>query len=365
MNILIFNWRDPKNPQSGGAEIVTQEHAKAWVQRGHTVTWFTARFTNSPDKEILEGVTIIRRGNALSVYLFAPFYYLFHRKKFDIVIDEIHGLPFFTPLYVRKPKIAFIHEVAAEIWDYMYPFPINKIGKFIEPLYFRLYTAIPFWVVANSAVADLKKYGISSSHCTVINNAISNTVLTQLPVKEKNSTYIFVSRVVKMKGIEEIIKAFGFIHKEDKNAQLWIVGRGDDEYLHQLKQMVVEYGIEKNVTFFGNVSQQKKLELMQRAHILLHASIKEGWGLVIIEAASQATPAIVYDVSGLRDSVKDNKTGFILHENSPREMATKAVSLIDDKKQYKQFQDNGLAWAKSLTWKKATEESNKFIMSLV
>src|SRR3989304_4913798 len=98
MRILILNWRDPKNPKSGGAEIVTLEHAKAWVKKGHKVTWFTSKFAGSKGTE------------------------------------KIHGIPFFTPLYVKKPKIAFIHEVANEIWNYMYSFPINKIGKSIEPI---------------------------------------------------------------------------------------------------------------------------------------------------------------------------------------------------------------------------------------
>src|SRR5579859_7769723 len=139
MNILILNWRDPKNPHAGGAELVTHEHAKAWVKKGNTVTWFTSLYPDAIQEEILDGVQIIRKGSSFTTYLLAPFYYLSHKKPFDVVVDEIHGIPFFTPLYVRKAKIAFIHEVAAEIWDYMYAFPINTLGKLLEPIYFTLY----------------------------------------------------------------------------------------------------------------------------------------------------------------------------------------------------------------------------------
>src|SRR3990170_217949 len=118
MNILILNWRDTKNPKSGGAEVVTLEHAKAWVKKGHWVTWFTSEFENEKKTEKIDGINIVRRGNFLTVYLHAPFFYLFSGNKFDVLIDEIHGLPFFTPIYARIPKIAFIHEVAREIWDY-------------------------------------------------------------------------------------------------------------------------------------------------------------------------------------------------------------------------------------------------------
>ncbi|HVZ58658.1 MAG TPA: glycosyltransferase family 1 protein, partial [Patescibacteria group bacterium] len=98
MNILILNWRDPKNPKSGGAEIVTMEHAKFWVKNGHSVTWFTSCFAGSSNKENIDGISIVRRGNSFTTYLYAPFFYLLHRQDFDIVIDEIHGIPFFTPL---------------------------------------------------------------------------------------------------------------------------------------------------------------------------------------------------------------------------------------------------------------------------
>ncbi len=357
MNILILNWRDPKNPQAGGAEVVTYEHAKAWVEKGNTVTWVASGFTNSQSQEMLKGVKIVRVGNSLTVHLLAFFYFISHHSAIDIVIDEIHGIPFFTPLYVRKPKIAFIHEVAAEIWDYMYPFPVNRIGKSIERLYFIFYKKIPFWVVAPSIVEELGKYGIARKNCHIILNSITNKTLTNLPNKESNPTYIFVSRLVKMKGIEEIIKAFGFIHKENEKANLWIVGSGDKNYISQLREMIYQYNIDEKVVLFGNVSQEKKLDLLQRAHIILHASIKEGWGLVIIEAASQGTPAVVYDVSGLRDSVKNNQTGIVLSENSPQEMAKQAMMLLQDKKRYANLQKDCLLWSKSLTWEKATEKS--------
>ncbi len=357
MNILILNWRDPKNPKSGGAEIVTMEHAKAWAKNGHHVTWITSRFPRSKSSETIREVNIIRKGNYLTIYLLAPILYLFSKTKFDLVIDEIHGLPFFTPLYVRKPKIAFIHEVAGEIWDYMFPFPVNKIGKIIEPLYFKLYGNTKFWTDAESTVDDLVKKGIKRKNCLAINCPVLNELLKTLPQKETAPTFIFVSRVVKMKGIEEVIRAFFYILRDLKDAQLWIVGDGEQKYVEELKETMRSFSISPKVKFFGKVNERKKLKFMKKAHILLHASIKEGWGLVVVEAASQGTPAIVYNVSGLRDSVKNSKTGIVLRENTAKEMAREAINLIKDKKRYAAYQKNALAWAKSLTWGKATKQS--------
>jgi len=357
MRILIFNWRDTKHPKAGGAEIVTLEHAKGWVKAGHTVTWFTASFEGAPAEDHIDGVKVLRRAGSLSVYLAAPFYYVFHSHEYDLVIDEIHGLPFFTPLYVSKPKIAFIHEVADEIWDYMAPFPINIVGKRLERLYFRLYRKVHFWTDAPSMIPHLSSMGMPASQITAIGCPITNPIAKKAATKEKVPTFIFVSRVVKMKGIEEVIKSFSFIRKEEPAAKLWILGGGDSSYVTKLKNMLAEYGLEGAVEFFGKVSEQEKLDCMGRAHILLHASVREGWGLVVLEAASQWTPAVVYNVTGLCDVVKAQETGIVVEENSPRAMASAAISLFRDTKQYRAMQKEGIRWVQSLTWDSAVSAS--------
>lgn len=364
MNILILNWRDPKNPKSGGAEIVTLEHAKAWVKRGHSVIWFTSRFKGSRSEEKIQNVNIVRRGNYLTVFLYAPLFYLFSGNKFNLVIDEIHGLPFFTPIFARIPKVAFIHEVADEIWDYMFPFPINKIGKYIELLIFVFYKNVKFMTASNSTKKILEGFGIKSKNINVIISGLADKPVKKLPVKEKIPTFIFVSRVVKMKGIEEVIRAFFYILLEVKNANLWIVGDGDKNYVKFLEKRMNSYSISTKVKFFGHVSNVKKLELMRKSHILLHASVKEGWGLVIVEAASQGTPAVVYNVAGLRDSVINDKTGTVIRKNTSKQMAEEALLLLNNKKKYDFYQKNGINRAKELTWDKAVSQSTQLIESV-
>src|SRR5581483_2781189 len=279
MRILILNWRDIKNPKSGGAEVVTMAHAKAWAKKGNDVTWFTSSFLGGLKKETIDGVKIVRQGNAFTVYLRAPLFYLFSNTKFDLVIDEIHGLPFFTPLYVRKPKVVLIHEVAKEIWDYMYPFPVNVIGRFLETFYFKFYKNVLFWTDAASTIDDLEALGIPRKNCVDIPCPVMNKTLEKLPEKQKTPTFIFVSRIVKMKGIEEVIKAFALILQKEKNAKLWIVGDGERKYKQYLKNLVKELGCEDNIQFLGYVSDQDKLGYMGKSHIILHASVREGWGL--------------------------------------------------------------------------------------
>lgn len=357
MHILVFNWRDPKNPKSGGAELVTMEHAKQWVKKGYKVTWFTSMFKNAKKEEKINGVNFIRKGNSIATYFFAPQFYFLSKETYDIVVDEIHGIPYFTPLFVKKPKIAFIHEIAGVIWDYMYPFPINILGRLLEKYYFKFYKHVFFWTDAESTKRELSVFGINEKNITVIPCPATNKSLTHLPNKEKKPTYIFVSRLVKMKGVEGVINAFENIVQKQKNAELWIVGGGGNSYVKDLKTIVRKKHLTKQVNFFGKVDEKKKLELMRKAHILLHASVKEGWGLVVLEAASQATPAVVYDVGGLRDSVQHDKTGIVVEENTPQDLANEAMKLFENTKKYKVFQKNCLYWSKSFTWGKSTTQS--------
>ncbi len=360
MNILLLNWRDPKNPKAGGAEIVTYEYAKAWTQAGHQVTWVCEQFPGGAAEEHIEGIRIVRRGTYLTLFFIIPLYYFFTKKHYDLVVDEIHGIPYFTPLFVKKSKkLTIIHEVAGDIWDAMYPFPLNIIGKTVEHVMFRYYRNIPFITVSNSTKRELEARGIKK--ITVIQNGISLSPLNSIPKKEHIPTFLFVSRLVKMKGIEDVITAFALIQKELPTTSLWLIGAGEPEYTRKLKEFVKQDNLTEKIQFLGKISEKEKVSRMQRAHLLLHASIKEGWGLVVTEAASQATPSIVYNVGGLRDAVKNGQTGVVLSRNTPEAMAQAALTLIQAPKQYRALQQNCLDYARTLTWNKAAKESLKVI----
>jgi glycosyltransferase involved in cell wall biosynthesis len=343
------------------------EHARLWVQAGNSVTWLTSTYDKALSEEVVDGVRLLRRWGSLKIYLYVPWFLLFNAHTYDVIVDEVHGIPFFSPLFTRKPVVVFIHEIAGDIWDFMYSFPINKIGKFLEFMYFRLYRHCLFWTDAPSTVDELVTRGIPRSQCTAIPCPIIKYQITnnKYQQKEKVPTYIFVSRVVRMKGIEEVVKAFSFIVKEQSQAKLWIIGGGEDAYISQLQKMMLEYGVLQNVKFWGKVTEQRKMDLMSRSHILLHASVKEGWGLVVLEAAAAGTPSVVYNVPGLCDVVKNGQTGIVLSDNSPYEMARQAMLLLREKKLYIQYQRAGVQWVNSLSWEDSTTVSLNILQKAV
>lgn len=370
MKILIFSWRGFGHPYSGGAEIVTHQHAKAWVKAGHQVALFTSAYPSCKPVQIIDGVEIIRRGNQiLGVQLQAFLWYFFEGRKFDLVIDQFHGLPFFTPLFVGAKKLAFIHEVAKEIWDYNpWPKPFNLLpkyfGKMVEPLMFKLlYGSTQFLTVSNSTREDLMEWGIGKQMIKVIHNG----VIVKLPAQIKKTaapTLIYLGALAKDKGIEDAIGVFGRLYSLNESWRFWVVGGGDLRYLKDLKLLIKKLRLNK-VKFFGYVSERVKFNLLAKSHLLINPSIREGWGLVNIEANAVGTPVLGYKTQGLKDSVKHQQTGVLVPIGDIQALALVANELVLNKKRYLGMSKRAALWSRKFNWERQTKKSLSFIENLM
>lgn len=357
MNILILSWRDIKNPKSGGAEVLTHEISKRWVKMGHQVTVFSSSFSNSLSLEIIDGVRIIRKGHPDTRYLFysvhflAFLYYLQNGNKFDAVVDEIHGIPFFTPWYVKGKKVVLICEVASDLWGKMFGVFFGTLGRLMEEFYLRrVYKNIPYLTISESTKSELLKEGVLERNITILPMGLTIPKMIKKTIKEKDPTLIFVGRLSKSKGVEDAISALAKVSETYKKAKLWIVGSGDKSYIEFLRKMVKKCKMESKVTFFGFVSQEKKFELMGRSHILVAPSIKEGWGLTVPEAGFVGTPAVGYNVEGLRDVIIDGKTGVLTLKNNSKEMAKEVIKILEDKFQYEIYAKAAKRLSLSYNW---------------
>lgn len=364
MNILIFNWRDRKHPQAGGAERVTEEFATRWVKWGHSVTLLTSMFPGAKPKEIINGVHIIRGGSQMTVHWHAFRYYQnFLREKFDVVIDEVNTIPFFTPLYVNGDTrcFALFHQLCREIWFYEFRAPglLQKFAYWLEPHYLKLYRNIPTLAMSDSTLADLQAIGIKN--ITIYAKGIDDIHLPVLPPKTLSPHFIFVGRQVPSKRVDEVIKAFAIFCKQYQyiNApQLDLVGFCPDlDYAQYLQDLVRQQGLEQKVIFHGSVSESSKLALMKQASLLLVTSVREGWGLVVTEANALGTPAIVYDVPGLRDSVQHEKTGLITSATTPNALASAMLHAVHSPNLYNQLRYAAWEYSKLFTWDKAASET--------
>ncbi len=382
LRVLVLNWRDIKNPAGGGAEILTHELSKGWVKSGYEVTVFTSLFLGSKKTETIDGVKFERRGKWWNVHFFAFLYYLNTRKNIDIVIDEVHWFPFFAAMYARKKTVALTCETASKLFFTIFPYPVALFFRAIEKLYLALYKNVPTMTISESTKKDLIKAGVNSKLITVLKMGVNIPKNLKKYPKEKNPTFIYLARLNKQKGIYDCIEAFSLIKKElssrvldpgsskyprtkIQNPILWVVGSGEENIVKEVKDLVKKYGLEKSVVFFGFVSEEKKFELLTRAHILLIPSAHEGWGLTVHEASSQKTPSIVYNVPGLRNTVKNNLTGIILNENTPEKLAKEATQLISDQNKYKKLQENSSKLIEESTWANSVNESISFIKKVL
>lgn len=371
MNILILSWRGPKHIHEGGAEQVTHEHAKAWVKAGHQVTLFTSQIQGLREREVIDGVEIIRKGNqTLGVHIAAFFWYLFGKdKKFDLVVDQFHGIPFFTPLYARTKILGFIHEVAKDVWLMNpWPKPYNFLpaafGPMIERNVFRLYRDIDFLTVSESTKKDLVEMGIKEDRINMIHNGVKLKLPKQKVEKEKRKTAVFLGAISKDKGTEDAIRVFAEIERNDDGWQFWVIGKGSEEYMQELKALVKKLSLENKVKFWGFVSDKQKFRLLSRAHILVNTSIREGWGLVNIEANASGLPVAGYDVSGIRDSVKDGESGILVEKGEYNTLALRIVKLVQNESLYEKMSTNAKEWSKKFDWERARKKSVELIESL-
>lgn len=368
MRILVFSWRDPKHPTAGGAEQVMHEHMKGWLDAGHKVTLFSSRVKGLPKKETFNGVKIVRCGDQyLGVKIAAFLFWLKNKNNYDFVVDQFHGIPFFTPFYVNKPKLAVLQEVAKSVWFLNeLPIPFNwvvgSLGYFFEPVIFLFYKNVSFMVGSESARDDLIKFGIPSKNITVVSHGVILQKPDPFPEKEKIKTIIFLGALSKDKGVEDAIKVFSILDKKNRY-QFWVIGRGSSEYKKVLLSICQKLEIAGKVIFWGFVSQEKKFELLAKAHILINPSAREGWGLVNIEANAMGTPVIAYQSPGLVDSVKDNQSGIICKANRPDFMAKEVVKLINNENLYRKFQQGARDWSKKFSWQKSRKLSLDLITS--
>ncbi len=366
MKVLMISWKCIKHPWKGGAEFATYEILKRLVDKGHECVWFAPKFKGCLKKEEIDGIKIVRDFNIYTIHFNAWRKYKEEFKgKFDIIIDQVNGIPFFSPLYAKEPIVMYIHHYAGECWDYEMPFPLNKIGKFSERMFLSLYKNIPTICVSPSTKRDLESLGFKNIN--VVYNGCNVKPLDKLDfsIKEENSL-CFVGRVTAMKRLEHAIKVVSLVKEEIEDVKFYVIGRPKKEkYLYKLKNLVEKLELKNNVIFCGYLSFEKRNEILKRSLIQVITSVKEGWGLNVIEGNALGAPAVGYRVHGLVDSIKDGYNGFLVENNNIKEMAEKVINLLDDKNLLKKLSKNAIEWAKQFSWDRSAEEFEKIIKNIL
>lgn len=370
LNILILNWRDITHPWAGGAEIHLHEIAKRLRKRGHDVTLICGGYENCKTHDKIDGINITRVGDTYSYYYYVLKNFLYRTIKihenYDLIIEDINKIPFFTPLFDRAKKLAIIHHLNGKIFFKELPLPVAIVAYISEKMIPLIYRNVPFVVVSDSAKAELSKIGIPDKSIHVIHNGLNNGIFkrSNLSHKARWPTIVYLGRLKRYKRIDLLVRAMKIIAEKIPRSRLLIIGSGDAK--GELESLVAQLDLKNHIKFTNYVQEKEKVRLLSKAWVCVNPSLKEGWGITVIEANACGTPAIAYDVPGLRDSILDGKTGILVKENGNFEKLAEAIlAILKDEELRKKLSKNALEWSKEFTWDKSAREFEKVMEAAV
>jgi len=258
----------------------------------------------------------------------------------------------------------FVHQLCREIWFYQMPWFVAWIGYLAESVYLKLINDRKVITVSESTKKDLMRFGFKAENISIISEGIEMEPIENLEdiTKYEKLTLLAHGSIRPMKRTHHIIKAFELAKKAIPELQLIVSGDANCHYGKKVLELIHQSSFSDSIKYLGRVTPEKKIELMQKAHLLCVASVKEGWGLVVTEANSQGTPAIVYDVDGLRDSVVNNKTGIVCDANTPINLAQNSARMLKNKIIYKQIQREGLDFSQNISFINSYEEFKSLLI---
>jgi glycosyltransferase involved in cell wall biosynthesis len=343
----------------GGAEVFTHEVLKRWAAAGHKVTLFTAKFRGSKQNEVDDGVNIVRSGGPYSVYWDARKYYrrYFSKEEYDVVIDEINTVPFLTSKFVKRGEkvVALIHQLAREYWFYETPFPASYFGYYVlEKRWLKNYRNIPTVTVSESSRRDLADLGFEKVF--VVGEGLNFEPLEKPGEKTDFPVIVFAGRLKKAKRPDNAVKAFRIVKQRVPNAELWIIGDG---YLRKKLMRNAPEG----VRFFNSLSNEERRDLIKKSWVLINPSVREGFGLNVIEANALGVPSVAYNVAGLRDAIVDGKTGLLAVPGSTEDLASAIIRILEDVDLRNRLSEEALVRARNFNWDKVADDFMKIITS--
>jgi glycosyltransferase involved in cell wall biosynthesis len=313
--ITFLVWRDTAHPDGGGSEVYVEHMARWLAARGHDVTIVCAAHQNAPALEIRDGVRFVRRGGWLSVYPYGLRYLLSKRGRgSELVVDVHNGIPFCSPLVRRRGVHVLVHHVHQQQWHIIYPGLRGRAGWWIESrLAPFLYRRQPYITVSESTKRDLRALGISSERVAVICNGIDVPHPSLLGARAETPRICVLGRVVPHKQFEHALQVLAELLPAIPTLALDVVG--DGWWIEQLRQAATDIGVQDRVTFHGHVPDAERDRILSESWLMLAPSVKEGWGIAIMEAAAHGVPTVAYAAAGgVTESIVDGETGVLVDD---------------------------------------------------
>src|SRR5215217_3945175 len=310
--VLILNWRDTTHPEGGGSEVYVERIAAGLAAQGRPVTLFCAAHPGAPASERVGGIRVVRRGGRLGVYPQAWWAHLTGRLgAHAVVVDVQNGLPFLSALWCRRPLVVLVHHVHREQWRVVLPPLQARVGWWIESrLAPRLYRRARYVAVSEATRRELVGLGVRPEAVTVVHNGMAGPGPAAAVPRTPYPSVCVLGRLVPHKRVELALEAAARIRPH--LPELWVRVVGQGWWEPRLREAVDRLGLRDSVELLGRVDEETKQRVLASSWALAMPSVKEGWGLAVLEAAANGTPTVAFRAAGgLRESVVHGTTGLL------------------------------------------------------
>ncbi|MEO0073956.1 MAG: glycosyltransferase family 4 protein [candidate division WOR-3 bacterium] len=361
MRLLVVNWRCVRNPLAGGAEVYLQEIFHRLVSRGYSVTQVAERFAGSAAEETIDGIRVLRFGGkwTFNFSVAKRIGELAESGEFDLVIDDLNKIPFFSPWFTRKPvMVILMHLFRGAIFREALP-PLAAYVWLAESMIPLAYRHCRFAVLSESSKRDTVRLGIDPRLITVIPPGTDLQRFKPDPATVREPVLLHVGRLKRYKSVDHLLNAVRMLLDRGLEFQTVIVGEGDDR--PRLEMLARKLGLSGRVHFTGFVSEEEKVAWYRRAALLVENSAKEGWGLIVLEANACGVPTVVARSPGLVDSSRDGVNGLMYDYGDVARLAECIERMLRDTDLRKRLGEQAVSWAQQWTWDSAADQMEHVI----
>jgi glycosyltransferase involved in cell wall biosynthesis len=355
VRILVVNWNDRENPQAGGAEIHLHELFGRIAEWGHEIHLIASGWPGCAPQAVVDRIHVTRTGSRHSFALRGrgAVRRALRARPFDVVVEDINKVPLFLPTLTDLPFVAIVPHLfgttafaeasaplAAVVWATELPIP-------------WVYKRAAFHAISESTRDDLVRRGVAAERVVVIHPGVDSQAYRPDPATSRATrpTFLYLGRLKRYKGVELALMAVATARRARGDITLDICGQGDDR--PRLESLAQRLGLGEAVRFLGFVSEQEKRRLLRRAWAVVFPSPKEGWGITNVEAAASGTPAVASDSPGLRESVQDGETGYLVPHGDYRALADRMLALAGDPSLVERLGHAARRFAEGLSWNSA------------